>query len=238
MIRHLRPFDPHRIRLLIFDLDGTLVDSRLDLIHSVNATLRHIGRPELDGDTIASYVGDGAPMLIQRVLGEKPDEALLRQALDFFLAYYRQHKLDHTTVYEGIPEVLATLSAPNRSPTNAPPTNAAPRLMSVLSNKPVHPSRDIVQALGLGHFFVSVYGGNSFPTKKPDPQGAQTILHETGVAPDQALIIGDSSIDIQTGRNAGLWTCGVTYGFATHTLAQVPPDVLIDNPHDLAELFR
>jgi phosphoglycolate phosphatase len=110
--------------------------------------------------------------------------------------------------------------------------------MSVLSNKPVHPSRDIVQALGLGHFFVSVYGGNSFPTKKPGPQGAQTILHETGVAPDQALIIGDSSIDIQTGRNAGLWTCGVTYGFAPHTLAQVPPDVLIDNPHDLAELFR
>src|SRR5208283_4995770 len=101
MIRHLRPFDPHRIRLLVFDLDGTLIDSRLDLVHSVNATLRHIGRPELPDDVIASYVGDGAPALIQRALGNAPDEALIRQGLDFFLAYYRQHKLDHTTVYEG-----------------------------------------------------------------------------------------------------------------------------------------
>src|SRR5271170_4214918 len=129
MIRFLRPFDPHRIRLLVFDLDGTLIDSRLDLIHSVNATLRHLGRPELAGDLIASYVGDGAPALIQRVLGDAPDEALLREALEYFLGYYRLHKLDHTTVYEGIPEVLANLAKPS----NELHHNGAQRLMAVLS---------------------------------------------------------------------------------------------------------
>jgi phosphoglycolate phosphatase len=99
MIRFLRPFDPHRVRLLVFDLDGTLIDSRLDLIHSVNAMLRHIGRPELDGDVIASYVGDGAPALVRRALGDADDQGLFREALEYFLGYYRLHKLDHTTVY-------------------------------------------------------------------------------------------------------------------------------------------
>jgi phosphoglycolate phosphatase len=229
MIRFLRHFDPHRVRLLVFDLDGTLIDSRLDLIHSVNAMLRHFGRPELDGDVIASYVGDGAPTLVRRALADTDDEAFLRGAMEYFLAYYRLHKLDHTTVYEGVPETLAGL---------AHSSNGVQRRMAVLSNKPVNPSRQIVQALGLGDFFVSVYGGNSFPTKKPDPLGVQTILQETGVAADEALIIGDSSVDVLTGRNAGLWTCGVTYGFAPHTLEEVAPDVVVETPRELGELLR
>jgi phosphoglycolate phosphatase len=108
----------------------------------------------------------------------------------------------------------------------------------VLSNKPVNPSRDIVQSLGLSDFFVRIYGGNSFATKKPDPLGVQTLLRETGVPADEVLMIGDSSVDVLTGRNAGLWTCGVSYGFAPHTLAEVPPDVLIDSPRELAELLQ
>ena len=229
MIRILRAFDPHRIRLLVFDLDGTLIDSRLDLIHSVNAMLQHIGRPALEGDVIASYVGDGAPALVRRAIGNTDDEALFRAAMEYFLGYYRIHKLDHTTVYAGIAEALASL---------ADSTNGVRRLMAVLSNKPVNPSRDIVQALGLGEFFVRIYGGNSFLTKKPDPLGVQTILHETGVAADEALIIGDSSIDVLTGRNAGMWTCGVTYGFAPLSLDEVPPDVLIETPRELGELLH
>jgi phosphoglycolate phosphatase len=229
MIRFLRPFDPHRIRLLVFDLDGTLIDSRLDLIHSVNAMLHHIGRPALNGEVIASYVGDGAPALVRRAVGDTNDEAVFSGALEYFLGYYRLHKLDHTTVYGGMTETLASLALPS---------NGVQRLMAVLSNKPVNPSRDIVRALGLGDFFVRIYGGNSFTTKKPDPLGVLTILQETGVAADEALIIGDSSIDVLTGRNAGLWTCGVTYGFAPHSLEEVPPDVLIETPRELEELFR
>jgi phosphoglycolate phosphatase len=239
MIRFLRPFDPRSIRLLIFDLDGTLIDSRLDLIHSVNAMLRHFGRPELDGDVIASYVGDGAPALVRRALiqdGDGNDEAFFRSALEYFLGYYRLHKLDHTTVYDGIPETLAALangSLQAEADRSARPT----RLMAVLSNKPVNPSRDIVAAMGLAEYFVRIYGGNSFPTKKPDPLGARTLLEETGVLPAETLMIGDSSIDVLTGRNAGMWTCGVTYGFAPHTLEEVTPDVVLDQPRELGALF-
>jgi len=237
MIRILRPFDPRSIKLVIFDLDGTLIDSRLDLVHSVNAALRHIGRPELPDDVIASYVGDGAPVLIQRALGgETVEEVVVRKGLEFFLAYYREHKLDHTTVYAGIKEALTAMRhSPNSG--HAQTNNGTSRKLAVLTNKPVVPARAIVEALGLGSFFASVYGGNSFATKKPDPEGARRLLQEAGVEPKQAAIIGDSHVDIETGRNAGLWTIGVTYGFAPHTLTDCAPDVLADSPWDLAELF-
>jgi len=229
MIRTLRPFDPRSIKLVIFDLDGTLIDSRLDLVHSVNAALRHIGRPELPDDVIASYVGDGAPILIQRALGgEAVDDAIVRQGLQFFLSYYREHKLDHTTVYAGVEEALAAVQRAS---------NGVLRKLAVLSNKPVNPSRAIVEALGLAPFFTQIYGGNSFATKKPDPEGARKLLEESGVRPEEAAIVGDSHVDVETGRNAGLWTVGVNYGFAPHTLAESPPDVLVDAPRELAEVF-
>ena len=229
MIRTLRAFDPHSIKLVIFDLDGTLIDSRLDLVHSVNAALRHIGRAALPDDVIASYVGDGAPILIQRALGrDTVDEALVRKGLEFFLSYYREHKLDHTTVYPGIAESLAAIQ-------NS--ANGVPRKMAVLSNKPVKPSQAIVEALGLGKFFSQVYGGNSFATKKPDPEGARKLLEESGVRAEHAVIVGDSHTDVETGRNAGMWTIGVTYGFAPHTLADEPPDILVDQPHEVGVFF-
>jgi phosphoglycolate phosphatase len=229
MIQTRRAFDPHSIKLVIFDLDGTLIDSRLDLVHSVNAALRHIGRPELPDDVIASYVGDGAPILIQRALGgEAVDEAIVRQGLQFFLSYYREHKLDHTTVYAGVKQALTTVQLAS---------NGRPRKLAVLSNKPVVPSRAIVEALGLGPFFTQIYGGNSFATKKPDPEGARKLLEENGARPEEAVIVGDSHVDVETGRNAGLWTVGVSYGFAPHTLQASPPDVLVDAPHELAQVF-
>jgi phosphoglycolate phosphatase len=226
MPRFNRQFDPRSMKLVIFDLDGTLIDSRKDLIQSVNAMLRHVKHPELPGEVVASYVGDGAPMLVRRALGDPDDENFFKQALEFFLSYYREHKLDHTRVYDGIPEALKQIQA-----------NGTERKMAVLSNKPVHPSRAIVDALGLANYFVRVYGGNSFETKKPDPFGINTLLSETGVRPQDAIIVGDSSIDVLTGRNAGIATCGVTYGFAPHTLCEAPPDVVIESPKELGELF-
>jgi len=239
MIQTRRAFDPRSIKLVIFDLDGTLIDSRLDLVHSVNAALRHIGRPELPDEVIASYVGDGAPILIQRALGgETVDGALLRQGLQFFLSYYREHKLDHTTVYEGVLESLRAIQNPLSKPRDGrTDTSGTERQMAVLTNKPVVPSRAIVEALGLGPFFTQIYGGNSFATKKPDPEGARRLLAEHGVRAEEAAIVGDSHVDVETGRNAGLWSVGVMYGFAPHTLEVSPPDVLVDAAHELADVF-
>ena len=229
MIHARRAFDPRTIKLVIFDLDGTLIDSRLDLVHSVNAALRHIGRPALPDHVIASYVGDGAPILIQRALGgEAVDEAIVRQGLQFFLSYYREHKLDHTHVYPGILETLGRIRQG---------MNGSPRSMAVLSNKPVNPSRAIVEALGMKELFAQVYGGNSFATKKPDPLGAKQLLQELGCRPQETVMVGDSSNDVLTGRNAGLWTIGVTYGFAPQSLDLTPPDVRVDSATELAEVL-
>ena len=128
----------------------------------------------------------------------------MRKGLEFFLAYYREHKLDYTRVYDGVEEALTAIRDLQ---------NGGPRKMAVLSNKPVNPSRAIVEAFGLGEFFASVYGGNSFASKKPDPEGAQTILRETSSRPEETLLVGDSAVDVlPAGMRA--WTCGVTYGFA------------------------
>src|SRR3954462_6498955 len=162
MIRVLRPIPRDRIRLLIFDLDGTLVDSQLDLAHSVNAMLRHFGKPELPVDVISGYIGDGAPMLVRRALNDPQDETFFKDAMDFFIRYYREHKLDNTYVYAGMKEALESIREASDGKIK----------MAVLSNKLVRPSEGIVEGLGLGTYFEAVYGGNSFATKKPDPEGA------------------------------------------------------------------
>jgi len=228
MIRKNRPIPGHTAKLLIFDLDGTLIDSRQDLANSVNAMLRHYRRPELPSDVIASYIGNGAPMLVRRSLGDPDDENFVQDALLYFMAWYREHKLDHTYVYEGIRESLEAIRTSR---------NGRPVKMAVLSNKPVGPSRAIVEALGLGGYFFQVYGGNSFHTKKPDPAGVEVLLEECEAQPEETVLIGDSDVDVITARNAGIYSVGVTYGLAPHTLEDAPPDVLIDKPQELATVL-
>jgi len=209
--------------LVIFDLDGTLVDSQLDLANAVNAARAHLGLDPIEVDRIASYVGDGAPVLIRRALGPEATETEVQQALQFFYDYYREHMLDHTRPYPGVRSALDLL-------------RDAGVKMAVLTNKPVRFSQALVDGLGLGGHFFRVYGGNSFEQKKPHPIGVETLLAESGAAPDRALMVGDSAVDVRTARNAGIAVCGVTYGFQPEGFESEPPDFLVDNLEELARM--
>jgi phosphoglycolate phosphatase len=206
------------VRALIFDLDGTLIDSKLDLALSVNAARAHLSLEPLPHEKIYGYVGRGAPMLIRQALGREAGEDDVARALEFFLAYYRQHLLDNTLAYPGVREALDALDG---------------RPMAVLSNKPAGPSQRILEGLGLAQHFQFIYGGNSFAQKKPDPEGLLAILRDFGVAPREAMVVGDSEYDVLTARHAGAWACGVSYGLGSHQLAHHPPDLLLDNLSEL-----
>jgi phosphoglycolate phosphatase len=215
------PLDP--VRALIFDLDGTLIDSKRDLIHSVNAMLGEMGRAKLDEETISGYIGHGAPLLVSRALGAGAKQDELRRGLQFFLAYYEDHKLDTTCAYSGVTDALAELSR-KKVP------------MAVLTNKPVKISVRILEALGLASYFRAIYGGNSFATKKPDPFGAIKIVTAFGAAPPETMVVGDSEVDVQTARNAGMIAAAVNYGFGVHDRMQHPADIYLDQLTDLAPL--
>lgn len=211
------------VRALIFDLDGTLIDSQRDLIHSVNAMLVEMGREKLNEETISGYIGHGAPLLASRALGADAKEEELRRALQFFLAYYEEHKLDTTCAYPGVAETISELSRKQLP-------------MAVLTNKPVRISVRILEALGLANYFRAIYGGNSFETKKPDPFGASKILEEFGTAPSEAMVVGDSEVDVQTARNAGTMAATVNYGFGVHDRTRHPADIYLEKIGDVLQL--
>jgi phosphoglycolate phosphatase len=225
MVRVFRPLPAESLKLLVFDLDGTLIDSARDLCNSVNATLVEFDREPLPDSIVSSYIGDGAVMLVRRALfgvdATEVDEDFLARAYAYFLDYYREHKLDFTYAYQGVLEALAAVRALPQGPT---------RSMSVLTNKPVRPAQAICEALSLAPFFNHVYGGNSFPLKKPDPMGLLALMEEAGALPEETVLIGDSEVDVATARNAGTWVIGCTFGLAPQTLAANPPDVLVDSP--------
>jgi phosphoglycolate phosphatase len=188
MIERLRPLpSTASLRLIAFDLDGTLIDSRADLVAAVNATLAHLGRHPLPDAVVASYIGDGVHMLVRRALGDPEHEDIVIAAVTFFLSYYRVHKLDHTYVYQGALEAMAAIA------------HALPQArLAILTNKPIRPSEEICAALQLAPHCFRIYGGNSFETKKPDPLGLETLMREAGATPDQTLMIGDSRMRPRT----------------------------------------
>jgi phosphoglycolate phosphatase len=228
-------------RLLVFDLDGTLINSSLDLCNSVNAALNHVGKASIPNAVIATYIGDGAAMLVRRALEngsnlELPssshtlDDDIFQRSLDFFLYYYRAHKLDNTHLYPGVFESLKLIRSRN------------PHLpMSILTNKPVKPSREICDALGIAPFFFQNYGGNSFPTKKPDPTGLLTLIAEAdtilrsqdptspAINPQDVVMIGDSGVDVLTARRCGARSLGCAFGLAPTSLAAAEPDAMVQH---------
>ncbi|MDZ7639172.1 MAG: HAD-IA family hydrolase [Bryobacterales bacterium] len=150
-----------------------------------------IALDDLDPRTVESYVGNGAALLIQRAMGEGFSGDELARALDFFIHFYRDHSLDHTVFYPGAQGVIRSLAS-------------AGIAQAVLTNKPVRISKEILAGLGLGDAFFRVYGGNSFKTKKPDPEGLLRLIEEAATSPEQTLMVGDSTVDIQTARTPAM----------------------------------
>jgi len=207
-----------RVRLIAFDLDGTLIDSSRDLIVAVNAARARLGMAALDDPTVLSYIGQGARDLMRQALGEGATEDRVDAGLLYFREYYAEHLLDFTRPYPGVVPALERLHGCT---------------LAVLTNKPLRFTLPIVEGLELAPRFARIYCEDSFPRKKPDPMGMQALLEEFGVAAHEALLVGDSEIDMETARNAGTWACGVSYGLGSHRLHLCPPDLLISDMREL-----
>jgi phosphoglycolate phosphatase len=208
--------------LLIFDLDGTLLDSKKDLADSVNATRAFMGLVPLPLEQVSSYVGNGAPVLVRRALPDA-DEAQLARGLEHFLDYYREHMLDSTTLYPGVREALDEL-------------HEAHVPLAILTNKPVRFSIQLMEGMGLDLHFFRIYGGNSFAEKKPHPMGINMLVAESGASKDGTIMVGDSSVDVLTARNACVRSCGVSWGFQPESFAEARPDILVDDLRELARM--
>lgn len=216
-------------RLIVFDLDGTLVDSRRDLADSVNAMLVERGRPAIPVDEVTGMVGEGARLLVERALARSaqsspPDSARpisVADALARFLTHYDTRLLNHTRPYEGIPEWVAAL--------------ASQATLAVLTNKPRAASVRILEGLGLLDYFVEVIGGDGPSPRKPDPSSLLALVDRYGAPKDDTLLIGDSRIDLETGRNAGVRVCLVRWGFGFRFEAgELSADVIIvDRPGEM-----
>lgn len=207
--------------LVVFDLDGTLVDSQQDLTDAVNATRVWMGLAPLPSKNVARYVGNGAPVLIQRALPDAGEEDWSK-GLQYFLDYYRDHMLDATTLYPGVKESLDRLQS-------------AGVPMALLTNKPVRFTERMLKGLGIDAHFFRVYGGNSFPEKKPHPMGLEALVAESGAERSRTIMVGDSAVDVQTARNASVQACGVSWGFQPETFAASPPDFVIDEMRQLVD---
>jgi phosphoglycolate phosphatase len=211
-----------QFRHLIFDLDGTLVDSKADLAAATNAMLLTLGLPQLSLAQVTGLIGNGARVLVEKALGEE-NRHLFAQGFALFMRYYSAHLLEETRPYEGLPSLLAD-------------AHARGVCLSILTNKPEAPTRVILGGLGLASFFAVIVGGDTLPTKKPDPQGVVYLQRQTGIRLDETLLIGDSRVDHETGVAAGIAVCGVTWGFGAHDFTVLRPQFLVSTSAQLRAL--
>ena len=212
-----------RFRHLIFDLDGTLVDTQADLAAAANCMLEQLDLPRQSVEQVGSYIGHGARVLVEQVLG--PEHAhQTAYGFDLFMQYYAEHLVDQSVVYPGIDQVLTAAQAQGL-------------VLSVLTNKPETPSRGILSGLGLMPFFGRLVGGDTLPTKKPNPHGVVYLQRLTEVSLAETLLIGDSSIDMETGQRAGISTCGVRWGFGPAELSQHTPEFMVDSAEELVAVI-
>ena len=210
---------------VVFDLDGTLVDTGADLVASTNHVLRGFGLPEVDAATLLTYVGDGARTLVSKALGPSR-RSLVDEGVTRFLEYYRGHLLDETRPYPGMPDLLRELHARGVH-------------VSVLTNKAEVLSRPILEGLDLMRWIAALVAGDSLPTRKPDPAGFALLLAQRSTPPEHALMVGDSPIDRDTAHAAGVPFCGVTWGFASTLLAaDTTPTLLVDDAAGLRALME
>ena len=207
-----------RLRGVVFDLDGTLVDSREDLANSVNAMLRTLGLPELSLQVVTSFVGEGAERLIRRSLGPA-QEHRYAEARPIWWQEYGRRKLDKTRLYDGIAEVL----------------QAPPDLRAVLTNKPGDFARQILRGLGVEGAFRAVVGGDEGP-RKPSPDGLLRLCARLGIQPGEALMVGDSHVDVATAKAAGVRICAVSWGLGDRA-SLAPADEHVATPAELTSLM-
>ena len=213
------------MRLIVFDLDGTLIDSKRDLSDAINALLVELGADALPIEQVAAMIGDGAAVLVRRALsasGLKPDP---RKALDRFLELYDDRLIAHTVPYDGMREVLDDLRDSYS--------------LAVLTNKPARATGIILEQLDLAGYFDLVVGGDSPFGRKPDPAGLLHIVQSAGHAPASSILIGDSPIDLETARRAGTRICLARYGFGfCFTDADFRgTEVFVDRPADLPRVL-
>lgn len=212
------------IRLIAFDLDGTLIDSRQDIADSVNEVLVSYGAAPLPIEQIVGMVGEGAKVLLMRALTAARLEAPIDEVRARWLAVYRRRLVDHTRPYPGVEETLRALAA-------------AGCHLAVLTNKPRQPAVEILQQLGLQDRFVAVIGGDGELPQKPDPGNMLALCEQVDVRLDEALVVGDSWVDVETGRNARTGVCYVTWGFGQPPRDQLRPgEWRIDRPDALLEI--
>ncbi|HZN10713.1 MAG TPA: phosphoglycolate phosphatase [Blastocatellia bacterium] len=212
-----------KYRCLLFDLDGTLVDSRADLTTGINLMLGDLGRGPLPADHVLRFVGEGVRLLVERALRAtqpaEPGGAEVDAAIERFRRHYRAHLCDRTRPYPGVEEALARFAALPKA---------------VVTNKPYDLSLALLEGLGLRAHFAAVIGGDSLPERKPAPAPMLAAAARCGSDPAACLMVGDTAVDMLAGRAAGMTTCGFVGGFRGRAeLARAGADVLIE---EFAEL--